>query len=66
MFFSVELGQRFKRNTAKKTFGYKKRFHSSAFMQDQLSSTLTGQLIKETMDKTNSFLPALCVSFNRV
>ena len=34
-----------KRNTDKKTFGYKKRFHSSDFMQVILS-TLIGQLIK--------------------
>ena len=39
------------------TFGYKKRFHSSDFMQVKLS-TLIGQLIKETMDKRNPFLTA--------
>ena len=42
----------------KETFGYKKRFHSSDFMQVKLS-TLIGQLIKETMDKSNPFLIAL-------
>ena len=36
----------------RETFGYKKRFPSSAFMQDK-PSTLIGQLIKETMDKRN-------------
>ena len=46
-----------KRNTDKKTFGYKKRFHSSDFMQVILS-TLIGQLIKKTMDKRNPFLTA--------
>ena len=42
----------------KETFGYKKRFHSSAFMQDILS-TLKGQLIKATLYNRNSFLTAL-------
>ena len=37
----------------KETFGYKKRFHSSNFMQDKLS-TLIGQLIKETIKIRNS------------
>ena len=41
----------------KETFGYKKRFHCSDFMQVKLS-TLIGQLIKETIDKRNPFLTA--------
>ena len=53
------------RSRIKETFGYKKRFLSSHFMQDKLS-TLIGQLMKETMDKTNSFLAAQWVSFIRV
>ena len=44
-----------KETRIKETFGYKKRFHSSDFMQVKLS-TLIGQLIKETMDKRNPFL----------
>ena len=49
---------RIKETRIKETFGYKKRFHSSAFMQDKLS-TLIGQLIKN-MDKRNPILTALC------
>ena len=49
----------------KATFGYKKRFHSSAFVQDILS-TLKGQLIKETMDRRNSLLAAILVSLIQV
>ena len=45
-------------NSDKRNYGYKKRFHSSDFMQVEFS-TLIGQLIKETMDKRNSFLTAL-------
>ena len=49
---------RIKETRIKETFGYKKRFHSSDFMQVKLS-TLIGQLIKETMDKKrNPFLTA--------
>ena len=48
---------RIKETRIKETFGYKKRFHSSDFMQVKLS-TLIGQLIKETMDKRNPFLTA--------
>ena len=46
-----------KETRIKETFGYKKRFHSPAFMRDK-HSMLIGQLIKETMDKRNleSFL----------
>ena len=46
-----------KETRIKETFGYKKRFHSSDFMQVKLS-TLIEQLIKETMDKRNPFLTA--------
>ena len=46
---------RIKETRIKETFGYKKRFHSSDFMQVK-PSTLIGQLIKETMDKRNPFL----------
>ena len=46
---------RIKETRIKETFGYKKRFHSSDFMQVKLS-TLIGQLIKETMDERNLFL----------
>ena len=56
---------RIKETRIKETFGYKKRFHSSDFMQVKLS-TLIGQLIKETMDKRNPFLTAQWVSFIRV
>ena len=48
---------RVKETRIKETFGYKKRFHSSDFMQVKLP-TLIGQLIKETMDKRNPFLTA--------
>ena len=48
----------YSRTRIKETFEYKKRFHSSAFIQDKLSM-LIGQLIKETMDKRNSILTAL-------
>ena len=48
----------YSRTRIKETFEYKKRFHSSTFRQDKLSM-LIGQLIKETMDKKNSFLTAL-------
>ena len=48
---------RIKETRIKETFGYKKRYHSSDFMQVKLS-TLIGQLIKETMDKRNPFLTA--------
>ena len=47
---------RIKETRIKETFGYKKRFHSSALMRDKLY-TLIGQLIKETMGKRNTFLP---------
>ena len=50
--------QEVSRARIKKLFRYKKLFYSSAFMQDELSM-LIGQLIKETMDKRNSFLAAL-------
>ena len=53
--YTVELG--LKETRIKETFGYKKRFHSSDFMQVKLS-TLIGQLITETMDKRNPFLIA--------
>ena len=56
---------RIKETRIKETFGYKKHFHSSAFMQVKLS-TLIGQLINETMDKRNFFPTALWVSFIRV
>ena len=65
---SVEVSYsrtRIKETRIKETFGYKKRFHSFTFMQDKLS-TLIGQLMKETVDKRNSFLTALCVSLIRV
>ena len=55
LFGTVVLG--LKKLRIKETVGYKKRFHS-AFMRDK-PFTLTGQLIKETMDKRNSFLTAL-------
>ena len=42
----------------KETFGYKKRFRSSARILNKLSM-LKGQLIKETIDKSNSFLTAI-------
>ena len=47
---------RIKETRKKETFGYKKHFHYFAFMQGKLS-TLIGQLMKETVDKRNSFLP---------
>ena len=48
---------RIKETRIKETFGYKKCFHSSDFMQVKLS-TLIGALIKEPMDKRNAFLTA--------
>ena len=55
--FDCTSGTRIKETQIKETFGYKKRFHSSDFLQVKLS-TLIGQLIKETMDKKNLFLTA--------
>ena len=49
---------RIKETRIKETFGYKKRFHNSAFMHDKLSM-LIGRLIKETKDKRNFGLTAL-------
>ena len=46
---------RIKETRIKETFGHKRRFHSSAFMQDKLSM-LIGQPMKETMDE-KFFLP---------
>ena len=47
---------RIKETRIKETFGYKKRFHSSDFMQFK-RSTLIGQLIKETLfSPPNEFL----------
>ena len=46
----------YSRTRIKETLGYKKRFHSSAFMQDKLS-TLIGQPIKETWVKETLSLP---------
>ena len=43
-------------NSDKRNIRIEERFHSSAFMQDK-PSTLIGQLMKETMDERNSFLP---------
>ena len=57
---NVALGYsrtRIKERRIKETFGYKKRFHPSDFMQVRLS-TFIGQLIKESMDKRNPFLIA--------
>ena len=55
---------RYSRTRMKETFGYKKRFHSSAFMQDNLSM-LIGQLIKNFSHRSLSFFyPSLTV-FNR-
>ena len=48
----------YSRTRIKETFGYKKRFDSSAFIHDKLS-TVIGQLITETMDERNSFVTAL-------
>ena len=42
----------YNRTRIKETFGYKKCFHSSAFMQDKLSA-LIGQQLKEIMGKRN-------------
>ena len=49
---------RIRETRIKETFGYKKRFHFSVFMQDKLSA-LEGQMINETMNKGNFFLTAL-------
>ena len=46
----------YSRTRIKETFGYKKRFHSSDFMQVKLS-TLLGQLIKKLWIKETLFSP---------
>ena len=59
----VVMRRKIKSNSDKETFGYKKRFHSSASMQDKLSMLIHVELIK-TMDERNSFLNEFLSEFD--